>query len=112
VALFTRYHLQQPIVAQLVGVILLLVADHDAVHPLDDELWQVVDYIRVVAIIAEAINEAFGKPEAMVELARGSQAGVRGNLTSLEIHADTAVMTEGECCLDVALCTHDTSLWK
>ena len=59
--------------AQLGGVILILVASHDAVQPLDDELWQVVDYIRAVAINLDAINEAFGAPDALVESAQGSQ---------------------------------------
>ena len=96
--------------AQLVGVVLIFVAGHDAVEALDDELGQVVDYIRAVATIVETVNDACSEADAMVEFAQGNQAGIRGDLTSLEVHADSAVITEGECCLDVALCTHGRSL--
>ncbi len=79
---------------------------------LDDELGRVVDYIGAVAIIVEAITDVLGEADATVELAQGNQAGIRGNLASLEIHIDSVVMTEGECCLDVALCSHGGSLCK
>jgi len=60
----------------------------------------------------EALNDAFGGADAMVELAPGNQAGIRGDLATFEIHANSAVLTEGECCLDVVLCSHGRSLRK
>ncbi len=58
-------------------MILLKNVVHQALRvALNDELWQVVDYIRGVAIIVEAINDAFGGADAMVELAPGNQPGI------------------------------------
>jgi len=55
-------------VAQLVGVVLVLVSGHDAVEALDDELHVFVEDVGLMAVIAQARDEALGEADAAVEL--------------------------------------------
>ena len=60
----------------------------------------------------EASDDAFGEPDAVVELPQADEAGIRGDLPAFEVEADLAVIAEGERCLCGALCIQGGGLPK
>jgi len=104
--------LEEAVVAQQIGVVLVLIAGDDGVEALDEERSKFVFDVGGVPVIAKAFNDAVGEGDAVVELAEGQKARVGGYLAAVEVEADFPVLTEGEPLLDRALCTHGRSLAK
>jgi len=102
--------LEEPVVAQPVGVVLVFVPGDDSVQALDDELLDVVADVRGVAPVAQAAGDAVGETDALIELAQGDETGIGRDLATVKIQADLAIIAEGEGGLHGALCIHGRDL--
>jgi len=104
--------LKEAVVAQQVGVVLILVAGDEGVETLDDQREDGVDDVSRMTVVSEAPHNAPTEADQVVELAEHAQARVGGDAASVKLHLEFFIVAEGEVLLDVALCTHGRSLPK
>jgi hypothetical protein len=75
---------QNRIVAQLIVVVQILIAERDAEHPLRRHRLDAVLDLRLVAAILEAAGEAPDQPDRSVGGAEQQRAGIGGDLAAVE----------------------------
>ena len=99
------------IVAQLVVVVEVLVAERNGVHALRDQRLQLVHDAVLVAAVAKTASDFGGQPDGAVGFARQHRAAVRGHRSAIETTHNLTALEGFKCELGRAtLCRHRSGL--
>lgn len=85
-----RKQTQHRIMAQLVMVVQVLIAERNAMHALRNQRFQAVLYLILIAAIAETGRGTTRQADAPVDLPHQQSAGVRGQHAAIERSCDFA----------------------
>jgi hypothetical protein len=106
----TGTELQNRIVAQIIGIIAVLVAAEYLVHTLHQQLAKRMDDLRRLAGIGQAVRQLLKQTNFGINLRKQHQATIAGDITAVKSTFDALPMKDSELDMDNTLChTGETS---
>ena len=83
-AQLARQHRKRRVLAQLVVIVEILVAQHQAKNPLSDQRLHTVLDIAGITPVGEALGKPTDQPQATIHLSQQQRSGVRRDLAAIK----------------------------